>query len=132
MLFCKSILSNLRLLNLITYTPQCNYAKVAGVLGGALKKKKIGKLGPIAEKKVLPVETDSQKLVTYACGTNIYKTGEDVKLLPDEEYPSWLWNVRTGPPPPLEELDPNSKQYWKRIRKMAMKNNIKLRKAKKL
>ncbi|KAK4884599.1 hypothetical protein RN001_000870 [Aquatica leii] len=132
MFACKNILGGLWFLKSINSISQRSFAKAPGVLGGALKKKKLGKLGAVAEKKVLPVETDPERLVSYACGTNIFKTGEDVKLLRDDEYPSWLWDVRTGPPPPLEELDPNSKQYWRRIRKMAIKNNIKLQKAKKL
>ncbi|CAH0550352.1 unnamed protein product [Brassicogethes aeneus] len=120
-----------QLLRTVQFTVQkCNYAKKesAGVsmLGGALKKKKLGKVGPVAEKRVLPVETDPNRLVKYACGTNIYKTGEDVELKPDSEYPEWLWNIRTGDPAPLEELDPNSKEYWRRIRKMAMRRNNKL------
>lgn len=102
-----------------------------GVMGGALKKKKIGKVGAILEKTVLPVETDPERLVNYACGTNIYKTGEDVKLGADEDYPDWLWKIRIGAPPPLEDLDPNSLEYWRRVRKMAMKRNTQLRKLKK-
>lgn len=47
-------------------------------IAAAVKKKKVGKLGPIAEKIVLPVETDASKLVKYVCGSNIYKTGEDI------------------------------------------------------
>lgn len=42
-------------------------------------KKKVGKLGTM-EKKELPVETDPVKLVNYVCGSNIYTTGEDVKV----------------------------------------------------
>lgn len=105
----------------------------AGVsmIGGALKKKKLGKLGPVMEKKVLPVETDPEKLVKYVCGTNIYKTGENALIKADSEYPEWLWNLRLGPPPPLEELDPESKEYWKRVRKMAMRRNNQLAKLKK-
>lgn len=46
-----------------------------------MKKKKVGgKLGPIAEKVVIPVETDAHKLVNYVCGSNINKTGEDIKV----------------------------------------------------
>ncbi|KAJ8924180.1 hypothetical protein NQ315_006971 [Exocentrus adspersus] len=101
------------------------------MVGGVLKKKKLGKLGPVMEKAVLPVETDPERLVNYACGTNIYKTGEDIRLKPDSEYPDWLWNIRLGPPPPLEELDPNSKEYWKRIRTIAMRRNNKLAQLKK-
>lgn len=100
--------------------------QAVSMLGGALKKKKLAKMGPIVEKKVLPVETDPVKLVTYCCGSNIYKTGEDVKLKPDSEYPEWLWALRTGPAVPLEELDPESKTYWRRVKKMAMKRNNKL------
>lgn len=80
------------------------------------------------EKKVLPVETDINRLMTYVCGTNIYKEGgEDVELKPDSEYPSWLWNIRTGPPPPLEEMDPNTKQYWRRLRLLGLRKTKKER-----
>lgn len=83
------------------------------------------------EKKLLPVETDPHKLVNYVCGTNIYKEGEDVKIKPDSEYPSWLWTIRTGPPPTLEELDPNTKQYWRKLRKLGLWRNNKLQSTKK-
>lgn len=108
--------------------PRNTYAKASSsvsMLG--MKKKKIGgKPGPIAGKTVLPVETDPKRLINYCCGSNIYKTGEDVQLGPDSEYPDWLWNLRTGPPPPLEELDPNSKEYWRRIRRMGIKKQNEL------
>lgn len=42
-------------------------------------KKKAGKLGAM-EKKEMPVESDPHKLVNYVCGSNIYTTGEDVKV----------------------------------------------------
>lgn len=101
-------------------------------MGGALKNKKLSKLGPVMEKKVLPVETDPERLVNYVCGSNIYKTGEDIKIKPDSEYPEWLWNLRLGPPPTLEELDPNTKAYWKRVRKMAIRQQNRLLKLKRL
>lgn len=91
-----------------------------------MKKKKLGKLGPATEKKILPVETDPQKLVTHCCGLNIYNTGEEVKLKPNNEYPDWLWEVRLGPPPPLNELNPETKEYWRRIRKQAIRRDFKL------
>lgn len=75
-------------------------------------------------KKELLVETDTHRLQTHVCGTNLLKEGgEDVKIKADSEYPSWLWTLRTGPPPPLEEMDPNTKQYWKRLRKLGLKRN---------
>lgn len=32
------------------------------------------------EKKIIPVETDANKLVNYVCGSNYLKTGEDIKV----------------------------------------------------
>lgn len=35
------------------------------------------------------------------------------------EYPDWLWKLRTErEPPPLDDLDPNSFAYWRRLKKM--------------
>lgn len=48
------------------------------------------------EKKVIPVETDPHKLVNYVCGTNLLKESENIKLMPDDQYPDWLWTLRTG------------------------------------
>jgi len=31
--------------------------------------------------------------LTHCTGANYFKTGEDPKLLPDEEYPDWLWEL---------------------------------------
>ena len=64
----------------------------------ALGKKggKKGKLGPAVEKKVLPVETDPEKLVNFVCGSNFLKEGENIKLQPDSEYPEWLWDLNVG------------------------------------
>lgn len=42
--------------------------------------KKGGKLGPVVEKKVMPVETDANKLVNYVCGSNILIKGEELKV----------------------------------------------------
>ncbi|KMQ92445.1 39s ribosomal protein mitochondrial [Lasius niger] len=84
-----------------------------------------------AEKKLLPVETDVNRLMTYVCGTNLYKEGEDVKIKSDSEYPSWLWTIRTGPAPSLEELDPNTKQYWRKLRLLGLKRNNKRQKTRK-
>ncbi|XP_062542974.1 large ribosomal subunit protein mL54 [Armigeres subalbatus] len=101
--------------------------------GGALgsKKKKLGKLGPVVEKKEIPVETDAKKLVSYVCGSNLLKTGEDIKLKPDSEYPDWLWSLHVGKPLTLEEMDPETKEYWRKLRRMALQRNNKLAKLKK-
>lgn len=52
---------------------------VSGVMGLGKGKKKGGKLSTM-EKKEMPVESDPHKLVNYVCGSNIYTTGEDVKV----------------------------------------------------
>ncbi|KAG0714778.1 39S ribosomal protein L54, mitochondrial [Chionoecetes opilio] len=105
-----------------------HYAKPLAGLG---KKGKM-KLGPTMEKVRLPVESDAEKLVTHVMGSHPVKEGrEDVKLKDDSEYPDWLWTLRTGKPPPLHELDSNSKEYWKRLRNLALKEQNKLKKLKK-
>jgi large subunit ribosomal protein L54 len=48
-------------------------------------------------------------------------------LKADSEYPEWLWALNTGAPPRLDELDPDTKQYWVRVRAAAMRRNNKLR-----
>lgn len=60
------------------------------------KPSKLKGAGPAIEKKKLTVETDVNKLVNYVCGTCLTKTGEDVKLKEDSEYPEWLWTLNTG------------------------------------
>lgn len=97
-----------------------------GVMGLGKGKKKGGKLGTM-EKKEMPVETDPVKLVNYVCGSNIYINGEDVKIKDDSEYPDWLWSLNTGPPPKIEDLDPNTKQYWVRVRAAGIKRNNRLK-----
>lgn len=119
------------LITLLYSFNKIHYFLGVSMLGGVLKKKKLGKTGPVSEKRILPVETDPERLVTYCCGSNIYKTGEDVKLKPDSEYPNWLWEIRLGPPPSLEELDPNTKEYWRRLRKLGIERNLKLSSLKK-
>ncbi|KOB67702.1 Mitochondrial ribosomal protein L54 [Operophtera brumata] len=89
-------------------------------------KKKGGKLGAV-EKKEMPVEGDPERLVSFVCGSNIYTTGEDVPIKADSEYPEWLWALRTGGARPLAELDPDTKEYWLRVRAAGMRRNNKLR-----
>lgn len=49
------------------------------------------------------------------CGSNIYKEGEDIKLKPDSEYPDWIWKMNLGKDPDLDELDPNTIEYWEKL-----------------
>lgn len=125
----------MRKLQLVSCLHFCRIGPLFFSLGvsmlGMKKKKMGGKVGAVMEKTELPVENDPEKLVNFVCGSNIYKTGEDIKLKPNSDYPEWLWSIRTGPPLVLEELDPNSKEYWRRIRKMGIKEQNSMLKIKK-
>ncbi|XP_016911786.1 large ribosomal subunit protein mL54 [Apis cerana] len=82
------------------------------------------------QKIEIPVEEDVNKLLNYVCGLNIYKDGEDIKLKPDSEYPEWLWNIRIEKLQ-LSDLNPNTKQYWRFVRKQALKRKNEMQKFKK-
>ncbi|XP_067631631.1 large ribosomal subunit protein mL54 [Eurosta solidaginis] len=129
-IFTKT-LSNIRQNWLIPAFVIRSYTKPVAAAGGAKQKKKPGKLGPIMEKKEIPVETDVNKLLNYVCGSNILKTGQDIKLKPDSEYPDWLWSLNVDRIIPLDEMNPETKQYWRRIRKHALRRNNQLRKLRK-
>lgn len=99
-------------------------------VGGKLKPgglKPGGKAAPVLEKKIMSVETDPNRLVSHLCGSNLMKEGDDIKLKSDEEYPEWLWNLRTGPPIPLEEMEEGSEEYWRRVRKLSLRRQNSLR-----
>ncbi|CAI9610268.1 unnamed protein product, partial [Staurois parvus] len=74
---------------------------------------------------------DPSVLATHAMGLNIYKSGSDVQLKDDSQYPEWLFQLNLGPPKPLEERSPDTPQYWKLLRKLHMWRNNRLAKVKK-
>ncbi|XP_067871947.1 large ribosomal subunit protein mL54 [Heterodontus francisci] len=100
------------------------YAKKAVVKGK-------GKMGVKEALQGPEVCKDPVILTTHAVGVNIYKQGQDPELQPDTEYPEWLFTLNLGPPKSLDELDPESWEYWKRIRKQHMWQHNKIRKGKK-
>ncbi|XP_049644671.1 39S ribosomal protein L54, mitochondrial [Suncus etruscus] len=86
---------------------------------------------PIQDLKDPDVCKDPVLLTTHAMGVNIYKGGEDVPLKPDSEYPEWLFQMNLGPPKTLEELDPESREYWRLLRKQNIWRNNRLSKGQK-
>ncbi|KAM5239354.1 large ribosomal subunit protein mL54 [Ctenodactylus gundi] len=83
-----------------------------------MKGPKVGKGGVASEALKDPdVCTDPVMLTTHAMGVNIYKDRQDVVLKPDSEYPEWLFQMNVGPPPKLEDLNPESREYWRLLRK---------------
>lgn len=80
---------------------------------------KPGKAGVVPQKKQLNPETDPEKLTNFLCGGNILKEGSDPELRPASEYPDWLWSLRLDRKPlELDEIEPDTWHYWKRIHKM--------------
>ncbi|XP_077109959.1 large ribosomal subunit protein mL54 isoform X1 [Ranitomeya variabilis] len=73
---------------------------------------------------------DPAILMTHAMGVNIYKSGSNVKLKDDSQYPEWLFQLDLGPPKTLEERSPDTPQYWKLLRKLHMWRNNRLAKTK--
>ncbi|XP_007906186.1 39S ribosomal protein L54, mitochondrial isoform X1 [Callorhinchus milii] len=105
--------------------PARGYAKKAAVKGK-------GKMGVKEVLKGPEVCTDPFTLTTRAVGVNVYKQGTDPELKPRSEYPEWLFTLNLGPPKKLEELDPESREYWNLLRKHHMWQFNKLHKGKKL
>uniref|UniRef100_A0A915ITW2 4'-phosphopantetheine phosphatase n=1 Tax=Romanomermis culicivorax TaxID=13658 RepID=A0A915ITW2_ROMCU len=60
------------------------------------------------------VDMDSEKLVNYCC-VNYLVNSEPIEIKSDDQYPSWIWELRLGDPPTLDELDPNFYPYWQKL-----------------
>ena len=73
----------------------------------------------------LEPESDPVKLTTFLCGGDISREGgKDPELKPESEYPDWLWTLRLEKGSlPLDELDPDTWDYWIKLQKI----NTKLR-----
>ncbi|CAL1547535.1 unnamed protein product [Lymnaea stagnalis] len=93
-------------------------------------KKIVSKVGAQAAKKTkMEVVTDPEQLLKYCCGANIYVDGKDPEIKPDSEYPDWLWNLRTERGGvKLEELDPDTMAYWRRLAKITYLEHSRIKK----
>ncbi|XP_061883437.1 large ribosomal subunit protein mL54 [Entelurus aequoreus] len=122
--FANNALLTLRRNNPLNKLQACGYAKkvVAKGKGKGLVKDELK--GP-------EVCNDPVRLTTYAVGANIYKQGEDPKLKPHEEYPEWLFHINLGPACQLHQLEEDTWEYWKRLRKENIWRQNRLRKGKK-
>jgi len=103
---------------------------IAGVgtsgLGAKLGSKVGGAVGVAPPRHRLEPETDPVKLTTFLCGGNISREGgKDPELRPESEYPDWLWTLRLDRrAPPLDELDPDTWEYWMRLHKISRKRQL--------
>ncbi|XP_006025827.1 39S ribosomal protein L54, mitochondrial, partial [Alligator sinensis] len=75
--------------------------------------------------------TEPAVLAKHAVGVNYYKQGSDVALKDDADYPDWLFQMYLGPPKKLEELDPETPEYWRLLRKLNTWHRNKLSKNRK-
>uniref|UniRef100_A0A3P9BQ15 Large ribosomal subunit protein mL54 n=1 Tax=Maylandia zebra TaxID=106582 RepID=A0A3P9BQ15_9CICH len=103
----------------------CGYAKKVAAKGKGKGMMKEELKGP-------EVCKDPVRLTSHAVGVNIFKQGEDPKLKPPEEYPEWLFQLNLGAAKKLNELESDSWEYWKRLRKENIWRFNRLHKGKKL
>lgn len=110
--------------NLLNRIQTCGYAKKVAAKGKGKGMVKEELKGP-------EVCKDPVRLTSYAVGANIFKQGEDPQLKPPDQYPEWLFQLNLGKPKKLHELDSDTEQYWKRLRKENIWRFNKLHKGKK-
>ncbi|CAL8268980.1 unnamed protein product [Arctogadus glacialis] len=111
--------------NVVHRIPVCGYAKKVAAKGKGKGMMKEDVKGP-------EVCKDTERLTTHAVGVNIFKQGEDPKLKSPEEYPEWLYQIKLGPVTNLHDREPDSWEYWKRLRKESILRHNRLHKGKKL
>jgi len=71
-------------------------------------------------KKDLTAPREVPELNMETCqGLNIYNTGEDPQILEESHYPTWLWSLLDS----SDNLTPDDKRYWSRLRKAKLRAN---------
>ncbi|KAM4547675.1 large ribosomal subunit protein mL54 [Odontesthes bonariensis] len=111
--------------NMLNRIQTCGYAKKVAAKGKGKGMVKEELKGP-------EVCKDPVRLTAYAVGANIFKQGEDPKLKPPEEYPEWLFQLNVGDVKKLHELESDTWEYWKRLRKENIWRYNRLHRGKKL
>lgn len=73
-----------------------------------------------AAKKELMAPREAPELNMNICqGLNIHTSGEDPQILEESHYPNWLWTLLDSP----DNLTPDDKRYWSRLRKARIRAN---------
>uniref|UniRef100_A0A0R3RKB0 Large ribosomal subunit protein mL54 n=1 Tax=Elaeophora elaphi TaxID=1147741 RepID=A0A0R3RKB0_9BILA len=64
------------------------------------------------------IDLNAEKLCTHVCVNYLLEGGEDPKILPDSEYPPWLFELNLERKKQLEDLDPevDGWLYWRAYR----------------
>uniref|UniRef100_A0A915PZI6 Large ribosomal subunit protein mL54 n=1 Tax=Setaria digitata TaxID=48799 RepID=A0A915PZI6_9BILA len=64
------------------------------------------------------IDLNTEKLCTHVCVNYLIEGGEDPKILPDANYPGWLFELKLGRRKELEDLDPDTDGwlYWRAYR----------------
>ncbi|KAK0425756.1 hypothetical protein QR680_009364 [Steinernema hermaphroditum] len=74
----------------------------------------------VAEKEDKSFIDDAKKISTHVC-VNYFIQGEEPgpAIMPDSEYPKWLFELDLQSPRALEDLDPDADGwlYWRALRK---------------
>ena len=71
-------------------------------------------------KKDLTAPREVPELNMKTCqGLNIRTGGEDPQILEESNYPTWLWALLDSP----DNLTPDDKRYWSRLRKARLRAN---------
>uniref|UniRef100_A0A674N427 Large ribosomal subunit protein mL54 n=1 Tax=Takifugu rubripes TaxID=31033 RepID=A0A674N427_TAKRU len=116
---------------LLGISPFKIYMQIKYCVEKTLTAKGKGKFMVKEELKGPEVCKDPVRLTTYAVGVNVFKQGEDPMLKPPDQYPEWLFQLNLGAVKKLHELDADTWEYWKRLRKENMWRFNRLHKGKK-
>ncbi|CAD5207492.1 unnamed protein product [Bursaphelenchus okinawaensis] len=121
-------------MNKVVFTA-CRFLRPSSISTVTVRGQAVGrKVVAVKEDKSF-VDTDAKKLSEYVC-MNYLIEGEEPgpKILPDSEYPEWLFKLNLDDPLPLEEMTPEEhgwlywralqnrrNEQWRRIKELKIK-----------